>query len=509
MVRKRIRRRPRRHASGAAGVVVAAIALALPAMPGFAAQRLADEDVERAIDSQYFLDAAVDANRITVDVHQGIAELTGTVHHLLAKERATEIAELVKGVRAVSNRIRVVPSDARTDTQIRRDVQAALLRDPATESYEIGVAVDDHVVTLTGQVDSWAEKQLSATVAKGVRGVVDVRNDVAVVYGADRPDSEIRAEVSRRLDWDVLVGGHLIDVAVTDGQVTLDGTVGSAAEKRQAESDAWKAGGVTAVDASGLEVSWWAEDEDLRKERFAKRKDAEIESAIEDAALYDPRVSSFAIEANVDHGWVTLRGGVDNLEAKKAAEQLARNTVGVSGISNQLKVRSEDPPADPKIREQVEASLAVNPVTSPYEIDVAVSDGWVTLEGNVDGYFEKVEAEDEAAKVDGVVAVRNRLEAADTVSYVLPYYYYPWAPYPAPIVVRPTRTASDHAIQEQIEREFLWSPFVDGDSVEVRVSGGVATLEGSVDSWREYHAAADNAYEGGAASVENEIVVTR
>jgi osmotically-inducible protein OsmY len=66
---------------------------------------------------------------------------------------------------------------------------------------------------------------------------------------------------------------------------------------------------------------------------------------------------------------------------------------------------------------------------------------------------------------------------------------------------------SDRQIKENIQDELFWSPFVDADDVEVTVEDGRATLTGTVGSWSEYGAAQDNAYEGGAVTVDNNLVV--
>jgi osmotically-inducible protein OsmY len=63
----------------------------------------------------------------------------------------------------------------------------------------------------------------------------------------------------------------------------------------------------------------------------------------------------------------------------------------------------------------------------------------------------------------------------------------------------------DGEIKEEIKDELFWSPFVDADQVFVRVEEGVATLTGTVDSWTEYNAATENAYEGGATKVNNQL----
>jgi len=67
---------------------------------------------------------------------------------------------------------------------------------------------------------------------------------------------------------------------------------------------------------------------------------------------------------------------------------------------------------------------------------------------------------------------------------------------------------TDREIHEQVESELFWSPFVDSDSVTVSVDDGAVTLSGTVDSAREYQAAQVNAYQGGALSVDNDLVLS-
>ena len=66
---------------------------------------------------------------------------------------------------------------------------------------------------------------------------------------------------------------------------------------------------------------------------------------------------------------------------------------------------------------------------------------------------------------------------------------------------------TDSEIKEEIESEFFCSPFVDGDDIKVSVNNGTATLTGTVGSWSEHSAANENAIEGGAALVNNQLDV--
>ena len=465
-----------------------------------------DLAITDAIEDELSLDTAVRSGRIDVETNDGIVTLEGVVDNILEKDRAAQIAKTVKGVRAVVNGIDVVPSTLLSDDELRKDIKNALRMDPATESYEIDVSVDDNRVTLTGNVDSWQEKQLAEKVAKGVSGVSAVENQIRVDYDTTRPDPEIKEEIERALRWDTLVDDFLVDVEVQDGKVRLSGTVGSASEKTEAVFDSWVTG-VSSVDASELEVKTWARDPDLRKKKYVVKPEEALETAIEDALLYDPRVSFFNITVDVEDSKVTLRGRVNNLEAKRAAEQTAKNTAGVGFVKNRIKVRPAVSLIDTEIESRLKESLARNPYIEKYEIDATVINRVAYLTGYVDTYFEKAQAENVASRVQGVIEVENNITVdelkpptydpyLDEYDYGL-YGYGPGA-YPA---------KTDAQIREDIRDELFWSPFVNTDDIKVSVEDGVATLEGKVASWSEYHAAVENAYEGGAIWVRNEIVL--
>ena len=397
----------------------------------------------------------------------------------------------------------------RTEIEIQRDIEDALLADPATDSYEIDVAVKDNVVTLSGTVESIPEKDLCETVAKGVKGVTAVNNKIEVKWPKKRSDREIKADIEKTLEWDAYVDHGLIVVNVDDGVATLSGTVGSAAEKRLARIDAYVSG-VKAVNDTDLNVAKWARDDNLRKQKYARKSAEAIRQAVEDALLYDPRVSSLKVVTEVSSNTVTLRGTVDSLKAKRAAGRDARNTVGVRGVDNRIKVIPSLQLSAPTIEQKVKDALLRDPYVSSYQIGVDVRAGIVRLFGKVDTYFKKIQAEDVVSKIDGVILVDNDLKVRkDYDSYTFdPYvddwylgdydWYRPEYSYPR---------MSDGQIRDQIEAELFWSPFVDADDINVTVDRGTATLTGTVESWSEFNSAQENAYEGGAVYVDNDLTV--
>jgi osmotically-inducible protein OsmY len=244
-----------------------------------------------------------------------------------------------------------------------------------------------------------------------------------------------------------------------------------------------------------------------RTAEVASITDSEIREAIKDTMRYDPRVYSFNPDVSVNDGIVTLTGTVDDLKAKRAASQDAKNTMGVSHVKNYLKVRPEGQFTDHAIENDVEAALTMDPTINRREVTVMVDDGTAELYGEVNSYFERAHAEDVAARTLGVRDVDNHLSVGyDMISYDR---YYDWDPvlHDFDHDAQRVTMASDAEIQSEIESELFWSPFVDSDDIGVKVVDGTATLSGHVDSWNEHDAAVENAFEGGAIGIVNDIEV--
>lgn len=469
---------------------------------------MTNQTISDKISDEMLLDPGVVSTRLDIQTEDGIVTLSGQVNNILAKERAVRIAETVKGVRAVVNRIEVKPSPLRTDDAIKKDIKTALRTDPATEAREIDVRVNEGAVKLTGKVESYQELDLVRKVAQGVRGVVDLQEEIHVFYKDERPDQEIEEEVQETLRWDSQINDHMITVTVDQGQVKLAGVVGSAAEVRMAKADAWVAG-VDDVDTEHLEVDPWIREEKLRGDKFVSKTEEEISSAVQDALLRDPRVKFFNVDVEVTGRTVTLRGTVDNLKARRAAARDAKNTVGVSYVENRLKTRFNQNREDTAIAADVRDAFYRDPYIERFDITVTVLNDTAYLYGKVDSQYEKDRADDLASRVPGVVDVRNFLSVAEQRPYVSdPYIDDLFIDQDA--LVRYDRRSpyqSDKEIKNDIQDELWWSPFVSSEKIKVSVDDGIATLKGQVSSWSERRASTENAYEGGALLVDNELVV--
>jgi osmotically-inducible protein OsmY len=451
-------------------------------------------------------DRKVEVQGFTVSISDGIVELTGRVDNVLSRDRATQLAEAVRGVRAVDNRMEITP-EKREDADIERDLLKALLYNAATAKMSIHAAVRNGVARLTGTVNSWQERELAERIADDVRGVRFTQNDLATKRMPIRLDAAIAGEIKTRLVWDVLIENDPVTAVVKDANVALSGTVGSATEKRRAVADAYVEG-VRGVDGRGLLVEPDGAFDQHWQPALAK-SDADIALAVRNAESYDPRVPAANIAVAVSNGVATLSGTVDTLNARLAAAAVARSTVGVTDVNNQIVARSQQEIADTVLAGRIHDTLSLDPMIDIHEISITSADGYVTLTGTVGTRLERAEAFDVASRVGGVVGVTNHLETPDQA---VPHFSYALSdlalqlaeaegdhPYGAKL--------SDEEVARRITSELRWSPFVGAAEVQVRVENGKATLSGTVHRRRARQAAVKCAFEGGAALVDDRIIV--
>lgn len=457
-----------------------------------AGMEITDKTITQAIENELLEHPEVPGHLIDVNTFDGIARLSGSTDNILSKERAEEIAATVKGVEGVVNKIDV-KTILISDDELENRVESALYFDPVTDEYEIGVEVNEKKVTLTGEVDSWQEKQIASEVAKAVTGVEAVDNNLAFLIDEERPDVEIHKEIERLLLIDVRVDGEMIDTEVKNGTVILSGEVGSLAEKSRAIADAWVAG-VDSVNAEKLEVKKWAREPMYREGKYIDKNDKQIKKDVKQMFKYDYRVNPFDIEIEVDDGYVTLSGKVDNLMAKNKAGKRAEQVVGVWGVENKIKVRPQHTPTGKVLSERVETKLAKDPYLNRYNLNEKIYNQKVYLKGRVRSYFEKQRAEDIISSVPGVVDVQNDIEIIKELNKYGP-------------VISSADLPGDEKIKEEIEEQLWWSPFVNENEVQVEVDDGHVTLTGEVDTRLEKEYAAKNAFQGGAFTLENLIKV--
>lgn len=320
-------------------------------------------------------DPAVDTGEIGVVVVDGELTMSGTAPSLDVKERAERLAEEVRGVTAVNNRIRVRPLGPHTDRQIEHYVERALASDPTLGEHELDAKVKRGVVTLRGEVSSGAERQLAREIAADVFAVRAVRERLTVtpvtmatttettpMAAAMEPAAlgsvdERRRAIEDALAWDARLDAGALEVHVEGSTALLAGTVATLAERRRAVEAAYVPG-IHDVDARALAVdpstSARAGAKPAPQGSVAKASAGAVQGtarepladAIASGLARHPRLAERRLTVEVEGSSVTLRGVVDSLAARRAASDVALAHAGVSEVRNRLRVDPSLPSVD-------------------------------------------------------------------------------------------------------------------------------------------------------------------
>jgi osmotically-inducible protein OsmY len=214
----------------------------------------------------------------------------------------------------------------KTDTQIHRDVLEELTWDSRVDETEVGVEVDQGVVTLTGTVPSWAKRMAAEEAAHRVSGVLDVANDIQVKIPSEltRTDTEIAQAVRRALEWDVFVPDQRITSTVSDGRVTLEGTVELWSERVDAGRAVGNLAGVKGV-VNQITV------------KPMKPVTGDVHKAIERALARRAEREAGQIRVEARDGIVTLTGAVQSRAERESVVAAARFTPGVRDVEDHLR----------------------------------------------------------------------------------------------------------------------------------------------------------------------------
>lgn len=211
------------------------------------------------------------------------------------------------------------------DQEIQQDVLAELRWDLGASANEIGVAVKDRVVSLTGNVDTFLKKWRAEEAALRVNGVTAVANDIEVrLTGSERTDADIAAAAVNAINWNSTIPVNKVNVIVEKGWVTLRGEVEWQYQRREAEKAVRGLWGVKDI-TNLITVKPVASPTDLKKD-------------IQDALVRSAQLDANAITVQVEGSKAILKGRVRSWAEKKEAERAAWLAPGITSVDNQITV---------------------------------------------------------------------------------------------------------------------------------------------------------------------------
>ena len=214
----------------------------------------------------------------------------------------------------------------KTDADLKRDVTAELAWDPAVKSTAIGVAVKDGVVTLSGHLETFAEKHAAARAIRRVAGLKAIALELDVKLAPDhkRSDTDIAASAEEALKWNTLVPLESVRLTVDHGWVTLQGDVEWDYQRRSVEKAIRPLMGVVGI---SNEIT-------LRSVAKAADLSRKIQEALTRQAIREAK----HIRVDVDGTTVKLSGTVHSWQERDAAQGVAWSAPGVQAVVDELRV---------------------------------------------------------------------------------------------------------------------------------------------------------------------------
>lgn len=200
---------------------------------------------------------------------------------------------------------------------------------------------------------------------------------------------------------------------------------------------------------------------------------------------FEPSVNAAHIGVAVEKGVVTLSGHVGSYAEKLAAERVVQRVKGVRAIAQEIEVRlpSDKKTNDDEIAQRALSVIAWDTTIPDRKLRIKVQDGWITLSGEVEWYFQRQGAEAAVRRLSGVAGVINL------------------------IAVKPRIEAKD--VKHRIENALLRNAELEAEQIHVEVSGGRVKLEGKVKAWHERDVAKRAAWAvPGVTAVEDHLAIS-
>lgn len=216
----------------------------------------------------------------------------------------------------------------KTDSDLKNDVLSELSWDPLVPQTRVGVTVNDGVVTLSGHLDTYAEKVAARRAAERVSGIKAIAIELDVIPPGihQRSDTEIAAAVQHALSWNTSVPPDRLKVTVEKGWVTLSGELDWNFQRRALERMIRPLKGVAGI------------IDNIRLK--ALPIPVNLSTRIQEALTRQAQREARRIEIAVDGSVVTLRGHVHSWAERNAAEGATWSAPGVSRVNNELTIEA-------------------------------------------------------------------------------------------------------------------------------------------------------------------------
>ncbi|HMV47720.1 MAG TPA: BON domain-containing protein [Blastocatellia bacterium] len=191
------------------------------------------------------------------------------------------------------------------------------------------------------------------------------------------------------------------------------------------------------------------------------KSDEELQGEVVFQLGWDSRVKRNEVGVSVCKSVVTLTGTVDSYAKKLAAQQAAHRVAGVLDVANDIEVRApgDKERSDADIARALRHALEWNVLVPASRIHSTVSNGWVTLKGEVECYRERVDAERAVSVLPGVRGVFNEIQVK------------------TPVEPERVKFLIEDVLERRADRE--------ANRIRVNVDEGEVTLTGAVNSWDE------------------------
>lgn len=214
----------------------------------------------------------------------------------------------------------------RSNEELQKDILDAIKWEPLLHAAEIGVTVKDGIVTLTGEVDSYAKKLEAEVATKNVAGVKAIVEKIDVKFGSanSHDDAHIASGIVQSLNWNWAIPNDKVKVKVEDGWVTLQGDLSNTYQKEEANNTIKNLVGVKGI-TNNISIN----PESINPARLQD---------INQALARNWSINSDDIDVNVMGNKVQLTGTVKSMYQREEAAKIVRNAPGVNSVENQLLV---------------------------------------------------------------------------------------------------------------------------------------------------------------------------